>query len=116
MAYPDDEQVQKTAKRCLQLFDQDPDCPGARHIQAQRFLSPQWAGLDGDAKDVALRPIVEGLASGALFLEDLLTDSSDAAANFLHWVSSFRLVSCLNEGKFESSPTTLAFGFWNPST
>ena len=92
LAYPDNEEVQKVARKSLTLFDADPTGPGASHTQSQRFLNPEWTGLAGDSTDVALRPLVEAIASGEVSIEDLLNDERPPAKSFLHWVSSFKLV------------------------
>lgn len=111
MAFPDDNEVQRAAGRCLRLYDQNPDDSGSRHVQAQRFLNPEWQGLDGNGHsgsvpDPPLRFLMEQLASGeATLLEfseqrEVAHENMDPADvslvvskhSLLYWVSAFRLV------------------------
>ena len=113
MAFPDDNEVQRTAGRCLRLYDQNPDDSGSLHVQAQRFLNPEWQGLDGNGHcgsipDPPLRYLMEQLASGGATLLEFSQQRDMAQSqenmdpvdlslvvskhSLLYWVSSFRLV------------------------
>ena len=107
LAFPDDSEVQRVAARCIRLFDGRPADEGTLHVQAQRFLNPEWKGLcgngcfggNGDVPDPPLRHLMESLAMGESTLTDFFQDlekqppPDDAVAkhSFLYWVSAFRL-------------------------
>ena len=110
LAYPDDIEIQRVAVVCIQLFDSQPNDPGSLHVQSQRFLNPDWSGLDGNgmcgtSPDPPLRHLMELLANGEATLCDFFTqlqvptgchDQEVIAIalskhSLLYWVSSFRL-------------------------
>ena len=95
---------------CIQLFDSQPNDPGSLHVQSQRFLNPDWSGLDGNgmcgtSPDPPLRHLMELLASGEATLCDFFTQLQVPTGchdqelialalskhSLLYWVSSFRL-------------------------
>lgn len=65
------------------------------HAQSQRFLSPEWTGLDASEPEPALRPLVEALAFGGKEISDFIVDPSPNAASLLKWLSAFRLAARL---------------------
>ena len=119
-------EVQKVAARCLRLYDKNPTELG--HTQTQRFLNPNWKGLNGNGSsgegdqlpDPPLRFLMEQLATGDAtlveFFQDITitantnsqttsnTDMVVAKHSLLYWISSFRLAPrlyckcCLGQG------------------
>ncbi len=115
LAFPDEVEVRNVAARCLRLYDKTPTELG--HTQTQRFLNPNWMGLNGNGSsgerdqlpDPPLRLLMEQLATGdatlAEFFKDITatantnTDNPDmvvAKHSLLYWISSFRLAPRLD--------------------
>ena len=75
--------VSQAAVQCIKLFD---SCSSDyKHVQAQRFLSPEFSGTQNDPP---LRSAIELLAAGHKVLE-LAPNMRDALCK---WLSAFRLV------------------------